>query len=647
MVDDPLAWAQKLVKRAGATAVPPPEVTGAEFAVALSQIKAALDKLAEAERNLKIQQALLDDRLLRVEHNRAFTTFNRMVSAGGRIWRRDWDSEPARLKQNLRDSKTYVQWVAHESASLPSMDEARSVSRGWSGRPKISILLVARDCERARKVLESLAEQAYENWEVCAAVREPCESQIADSNGRLRFVAVNGLDDAQALNAAANLATGEYLFTLAETAKLSAFALHHVAEALQREPFDLLYSDEDRLDGQQRRVRPVFKPDWSPDLLTSCMYLGELVAIRRELFLQAGGFSSAYGDAYLFDLVLRLADEPLRVWHIPRVLYHRLSASPFSATPDASAARAIADAVNRRERTASAGVPTTEEGTFPVRREPPSREVCVIVCSKSAHQLEPCLASLRATAGGVVRQIVVVAHEETDPNPLLHSVIEAAGATALTYRGAFDFAEMNNRGAGIAEAPNLLFLNDDVVATKPGWAELLVEQLAREEVGVAGAILRYPSGELQHAGIVAGIADGVGHSGRHMHFSELWPWLLETRNVSAVTGACLAIRKELFFRAGGFDTQFPNNYNDVDLCFRVRSQGYRVTCVAVPGLIHAECQTRPGIVRYEERFRFYARWGDLLSLPDPYYSVAFAPTEKIALNLDGDNWYRTLFEKHI
>jgi GT2 family glycosyltransferase len=265
-----------------------------------------------------------------------------------------------------------------------------------------------------------------------------------------------------------------------------------------------------------------------------------------------------------------------------------------------------------------------------------------IICSKSPEMLQTCLASLGRTADQVVRQIVVVAHEETGPNPLLHSAIKRAGATELTFRGVFDFAAMNNLGAGLAKAPNLLFLNDDVSATEPEWAELLAEQLSREEVGVAGAVLWYPSGVLQHAGIVAGVGDGVGHVGRYMHSSGLWPWLLATRNVSAVTGACLAIRKDLFGRLGGFDTLFPNNYNDVDLCFRVHSQGYRVICVPVPGLVHPECQSRPGIVRFEERYRFYERWADLLRVPDPYYSPALAPSEKIALNLSGDLWYRPL-----
>ena len=247
--------------------------------------------------------------------------------------------------------------------------------------------------------------------------------------------------------------------------------------------------------------------------------------------------------------------------------------------------------------------------------------------------LETCLTSLRSTAGGTVRQIVVVAHEESGPNAALRSVIQRAGATAVSFTGAFDFAAMNNMGAPSAQEPNLLFLNDDVRATESGWAELLAEQISRPEIGIAGAVLWYPSGVLQHAGIVLGIADGVGHAGRFMRSSQWWPWLLAPRDVSAVTGACLAIRRELFRELEGFDVVFPNNYNDVDLCFRARARGYRVVVMPAAGLIHAECQSRPGIVRFDERYRFWERWGDLLRNPDPYYSPAFARTEKIALNL--------------
>jgi hypothetical protein len=207
-----------------------------------------------------------------------------------------------------------------------------------------------------------------------------------------------------------------------------------------------------------------------------------------------------------------------------------------------SARRFEVEDLARREQTSSICAPGPGAGTFVVRGMRSTGEMTAIICSKSPDLLETCLASLRATANQVVRQIVVVAHEESGPSPSLHSVIERAGAAALTFRGTFDFAAMNNLGAGIAERPNLLFLNDDVRATEPEWAELLAEQVSREEVGVAGAVLWYTSGVLQHAGIVAGVGDAVGHAGRYLHSSKLWPWLLATRNVSAVTGACAVHR---------------------------------------------------------------------------------------------------------
>jgi GT2 family glycosyltransferase len=224
----------------------------------------------------------------------------------------------------------------------------------------------------------------------------------------------------------------------------------------------------------------------------------------------------------------------------------------------------------------------------------------------------------------------------------MRTAIERRGAMAIPFTGRFNFSLMNNLAAQNAESRHLLFLNDDVTALQSGWLERLIEQIEDHAAGVAGATLRYPSGLLQHAGIVAGSGDGVVHIGRNMRDSVLWPWLLDTRDVSAVTGACLCLPTALFHSLGGFDTAFPNNYNDVDLCFRARAAGRRVVCVATPGLIHAECASRQGIVRFEERYRFFRKWAALLSRPDPYYSPHLAPTEAIQFDLGGTGGFRAL-----
>ena len=583
------------------------------MADAFAQLAAGLERLAEAERNLVVQQAQLDDRLLRVEHNRAFAAIHWMVRAGSDLILRAKSALPWRTEQNLDHSADYAKWVTHEAAGQPCREEARAVSERWAYRPRISLLLADSDGGNARGWLESLREQAYENWELCVVVDRVHEARISDLKGQFQYSATEFQGDAEGWNAAANLATGEYLAFVEGAGRLAPLALHYFAEALQRGPADVLYSDEDAVDAAGQRVRPVFKPDWSPDLLWSRLYPGHLLAVARELFLKAGGLERK--DS-LADLMGRLAAGPLRVHHIPRVLYH--------GTPAA----------------AGIGEPAAKQPTGPA-----AEEMTAIICSRSPEMLETCLTSLRATAGKVVRQIVVVAHEESGQNPELRAVIERAGATVVSYRGAFDFARMSNRGATAAERPLLLFLNDDIRATQAGWAEILAAQASRKAVGAAGAVLWYPSGVLQHAGIVVGAGDGVGHTGRHQRSSELWPWLLCTRDVSAVTGACLAMRREVFQELGGFDPLFPNNYNDVDLCFRARALGYRVVCVSAQGLIHSECRSRQGIVRFEERFRFYERWADVLRCPDPYYSPSLTPSEQIALNVSGDPWYRPLFQR--
>jgi len=199
----------------------------------------------------------------------------------------------------------------------------------------------------------------------------------------------------------------------------------------------------------------------------------------------------------------------------------------------------------------------------------------------------------------------------------------------LPYAGAFNFALMNNAASREAAAPNLLFLNDDLYATGGGWCGAIVAELDRPEVGIAGAVLRYPSGAIQHAGVVLGLGDAVGHAGRFQYASDLWPWLTITREVSAVTGACLAIRADTFKRLGGFDEAFPDNYNDVDLCLRAGREGLSVVCVSTAQLVHEGCATRAGVTHLRERNLFYERWAQKLAHPDPFYSPSLSLTEQI------------------
>jgi len=270
------------------------------------------------------------------------------------------------------------------------------------------------------------------------------------------------------------------------------------------------------------------------------------------------------------------------------------------------------------------------ERRSPQYTAPANARLSIVICSRNVRQLRECLKAVQRTAA-VAMEILVVQHLETGEGEAMRKCVERFGGACLSYRGPFDFARMNNLAATKATAPALLFLNDDVIVHERGWDQAFAAMLARPEIGITGAVLDYPDGTLQHAGVVTGMGDAAGHVGRFQMSSELWPWLRMTRDVTAVTGAMLGIRADVFQRLHGFDEAFPVNYNDVDLCLRVRQAGLRVMCLNVGKAIHRESQTRVGGTQYEEREELYKRWSGVLARPDEFYSQHLAPMERIGL----------------
>jgi len=189
---------------------------------------------------------------------------------------------------------------------------------------------------------------------------------------------------------------------------------------------------------------------------------------------------------------------------------------------------------------------------------------------------------------------------------------------------------MNNLAAEAASGATLVLLNDDIEPLVPEWLELLVAQTQRRGVGVAGAKLLYPSGAVEHAGVAVGILDGAGHPGRGLLAAELCAWLDLTRNVSAVTGACLAVRREVFRDLGGLDVRFPVNYNDVDFCLRAREAGLEIVYEASAVLRHYEAQSRLPYTTLEERERFHERWGRVIGAGDRFYNPNLTRTREDA-----------------
>jgi GT2 family glycosyltransferase len=202
----------------------------------------------------------------------------------------------------------------------------------------------------------------------------------------------------------------------------------------------------------------------------------------------------------------------------------------------------------------------------------------------------------------------------------MRDVIRNSGGMIVPFRGPFNFARMMNEGAKAASGDVLVFVNDDIEPVSPDWLPNLISPLQNSDIGVTGARLVYPNGTIQHAGIVLGMSDATGHCGRFLFDSAWWPWINHTRDVSAVTGACLATTTKLFRALSGFDERFPINYNDVDYCLRARGSGFRTVIESEAVLVHHEGLSRAAGTSFSERIAFFRVWGHLLETPDPFFT---------------------------
>ena len=483
-------------------------------------------------------------------------------------------------------------------------------------RPTISVLVPAFDTPERylRAALDSVFAQLYPNWELCVADdassfphvrRVLAEYAARDARVKLALRDENG-HIAAASNSALALATGEYVALLDHDDVLAPDALYHVALAVSGNPdLDFLYSDEDKIDDDGHRSEPYFKPDWSPDSLLARMYTGHLAVFRRSLMTQLGGFRLGFEGSQDYDLVLRATERTDRIRHIPRVLYHwrihPASTASSAASKDyayEAGRRALEEALARR------GEPGRVEqlpqpGTYAVRyllRKP--EKISIVVPTRDhGDDVERCLASVFARPTYPDFEVVLVDNGSTDPASLATFARWSAAeprVRVLRYDVPFNFAAINNHAVHHSDGAYLLFLNNDTRVVTPDWLEALAEQVQRPSIGAAGAKLLYPDGTIQHAGVVTGIGGVAGHVHKYADGGTggYFNILRTVNNYSALTGACLMLRREAFQRAGGFDEALGIAFNDVDLCLKLRALGLYNVYLPHVVLVHDESRSR-------------------------------------------------------
>jgi GT2 family glycosyltransferase len=598
-------------------------------------LEEALARIEADERQAVRHYTELERRLLAIENSR----FLRSLQWPGRVLG-DWKGRLGQLLLHSPLHPLYLKLMNPQSTAeryrLWVESERRPAERRLAREPLISLILPVHNPRRdwLEAAVESVLGQTYGCWQLCVCDDASEQGWVAEyfaalagSEPRIRFVHSNErLGIVGTLNRAGELAVGEYAGFVDQDDVLAPYALACVAEAVQDRQPDLVYSDEDYLDSQGQRVQPIFKPAFSPDLLRCGMYLGHLLVARTAKLRELSWFRAGYDGSQDYDLALRLAEHPAVIRHIPRVLYHwrqhaDSTALDASAKPYTQAAglRALSETVLRRDAHATVK-PAAFPNTYRVRWSVPAGlKASLVICSRNAKLLSRCLSAIERRTSYDDREIVVVQHR-TGEIPAMDRLLEGSTCVRVPYTGPFNFAAMNNQGAAKATGKVLVFLNDDVEPLDSDWLGAMLAHAGRREVGAVGAKLVYPSGAIQHAAIVIGIMEGAGHLHRNTFGSANWNWLPFTRNVCAVTGACLAMRKGVFEELGGFDESFPENYNDVDLCLRARQAGYEVIVEPAAILRHYECQSRQAGVRLEERYTFEQRWAAWLERGDPFYS---------------------------
>ncbi|MCY7396030.1 MAG: glycosyltransferase [Nocardioides sp.] len=404
---------------------------------------------------------------------------------------------------------------------------------------------------------------------------------------------------------------------------------------------DYLYSDQDLMRRGGQTFDAFRKPDWSPERLRHHMYTGHFSVLRRSLVLEVGGFRAAYDGSQDHDLVLRVTERARAVVHVPRVLYHwrqveGSAADDPHAKPYAwnAGVRAVQDHLDR------VGIPARVEkgerpGRYVVHREPDlTTPVSVVIPTRGSRGLiwgserimvVEAVRSVRARSRHEQVEFVVVYDTDT-PAAVLDALRALADSdrvdlTLVPYEPPFNFSEKCNLGALHARHDTLVFLNDDVEAESEGVLEQLIAPLREPGVGMTGPKLFFEDLHIQHAGVSYGsgtIAHMYHHAGPHNygHHGELFM----NREVTALTGACVAVRRSVFEEVGGFSEAFPMNYNDVDFSLKVGRLGLRRVWLAGCTLFHFESVTRSNVVHDEEKKRIVRRWGNYLVVRERYSS---------------------------
>jgi GT2 family glycosyltransferase len=538
----------------------------------------------------------------------------------------------------------YDMWMLKNEPGTAKLLQYQQEIQHFDYQPTISIItpVFNPDIDWIEGAIESVRRQVYENWELCladASTRDEvraCLKAYARKDPRIKVKFLrenNGISENS--NEALALATGEYVGFLDHDDSLSPDALYHVVKHLQNHrDSGLIYSDEDKIDLDDKRRDPFFKPDWSPDMFLSCMYTCHFSVYPKKIIDEIGGFRREYDGSQDYDLALRVMDKTRRIHHIPKVLYHwrtvhgsAASSAEAKGYAYVAAKKALTDYM-RRNKIEGEVMDGSWTGSYQMKRALGTTPlVSIIIVGTDRQRLDKCIAAIEQATTYSPYEILAIDMNNRDGRPNHRE----GNTQIISHPGIANVSAARNLAATHARGEYLLFLDENLEVLMNDWLDAMLQHAQRAEVGAVGAKLIDADHRLLHCGITLGLGKhrvaGYPLSGFPSDIPGYFGNVSIVRNCSAVTGACLMLRRELFERVFGFNEDLAVAFGDVDLCLKLRQEGYLIVYTPSAefryhGVLNPEYS---GSMRVQYQLKKDAssirqKWGPVIDAGDPYYN---------------------------
>ena len=497
------------------------------------------------------------------------------------------------------------------------------------------------------EMFDSIMAQTYKNWELCLAGSSKAENEnsmdfctaYSKKDERIKIKKLDGVPViSEILNTALEMTTGDYIGIIEGGDILHPSAFFEIVKTVSQDESDFIYSDEAFFSDDHTILLKHHKPGYAVDTLRSHNYINHLALFHRSLMEKAGTFRSEFNGSHYYDLILRHTNSASRIHRIPKILYFSRNTNPDDNYHTSNAEDAIKEHLNSCNIPASVESNSSMPGFYRVNYELTERPlVSIIIPNKdNVNLLRNCISSIIKKTTYDNYEIIIVENNSKSSSTFRYydELKKQSNLHIIYWEGkGFNYSKLCNYGAEHSGGKHLIFLNNDIEIISPAWIEEMLMYSQRNDVGAVGIKLYYQNGSIQHAGLILGMKETAGHiflsepNGTQGYMAKLQI----VQNLSAVTAACMMVKKSVFMETGSFDPEFCSSFNDVDLCLKIRNAGYLIVWTPYAEAYHLEARSRGyNVTREKRRIHiretrlFKKKWKKILDNGDPYYNINFS-----------------------